>query len=666
MVINLKKKQILFFICVSILLLGLFVSKSAIGRVVAEVDEKYNEIQTSSSGDVIWEWSPIEILTNEVPGASESPDISVDVSGNVHVVWQDYGYGDIYYKKFEALTQTWTSRLLISTESSANSDLPSIVSDHLGDVHIVWADLTDYLSAGSDWDIFYKKWDNSISSWTVTEVVSTESSSSSYSPSIDTDSSGDIHVTWSDNSDYSSADTDWDIFYKKWISSTTTWTSTEVISTESTGNSLLPDLCVDITDVAHIVWQDQTDYLGSGIDRDVFYKYWNTTSGSWTNTEVVSTSGDNHDLFPALEIDNLLDVHIAWNENEKIYYRNKDSATSLWETVEMIYSGSLGLNQGTPSIGTDSLGNVHLVWTSGTDIVGFGPSAVYYSKRESNNLTWSLVEIVSLEESLGGEDSYTPSLTIDDSGNLHLAWNEWIHGVSDLLPEITYRNCTHSSFTEPILAPLIPNPNPSGIINLDWNSIYGAINYHVYRDSSFIWDIHSLSPIAIVSMSNYTDMIPTNGNYYYAVIAENYQKMSSLSNCEHVEINIPSAPGLSPPELAFVTPNPTDIANVFLDWNDISNSEDYLIYRSSSYIWSVTSLTPIDTVLISEYIDSLPDESFYFYVIVARNGTDTSASNCQYVQYILPHLSEFSVVLALAGSISTLIVIVYMLRRKKG
>ena len=50
------------------------------------------------------------------------------------------------------------------------------------------------------------------------------------------------------------------------------WTTTEVVSTESTEDSLFPSLGVGSDGPVHIAWHDDTDYGGAGFDDDVFYK----------------------------------------------------------------------------------------------------------------------------------------------------------------------------------------------------------------------------------------------------------------------------------------------------------------------------------------------------------------------------------------------------------
>ncbi len=81
-------------------------------------------------------------------------------------------------------------------------------------MHIAWADDTNYAASGIDRDIFYKRWDDFTSTWTTIEAVSTESTSYSYNPSLAVDTLGNVHVAWDDLTDYLESGTDEDIFYK--------------------------------------------------------------------------------------------------------------------------------------------------------------------------------------------------------------------------------------------------------------------------------------------------------------------------------------------------------------------------------------------------------------------------------------------------------------------
>ena len=196
----------------------------------------------------------------------------------------------------------WSTIEVVSTECSSYSFYSSAAIDSKNNIHVVWHDWTNYLGYGTDWDIFYKMWNSTTKTWSITEVVSTESTTDSSYPIIAVDSIDNVHVVWEDVFNYLSCGADQDIFYKYRNSNTQTWSALEVISTESTGHSYNPKIEIDSKDNIHIVWEDVTNYLSCGTDSDIFYKYWNDTTQAWSGTEIVSTESTNHSGFPALDV----------------------------------------------------------------------------------------------------------------------------------------------------------------------------------------------------------------------------------------------------------------------------------------------------------------------------------------------------------------------------
>ncbi|MBA7506717.1 hypothetical protein ES706_05412 [subsurface metagenome] len=177
-----------------------------------------------------------------------------------------------FSKELKISTWDWTTTEVVSTESTGGSKDQTLAADGSGNVHIAWHDYTAYSGSGTDVDIFYKRWNATTTTWTTTEVVSTESTGDSGYPTLAADGSGNVHIAWYDYTDYSGSGEDWDIFYKRWNATTATWTTTEVVSTESTSSSGYPTLAADGSGNVHIAWCDGTNYGGSEADNDIFYK----------------------------------------------------------------------------------------------------------------------------------------------------------------------------------------------------------------------------------------------------------------------------------------------------------------------------------------------------------------------------------------------------------
>ena len=282
---------------------------------------------------------------------------------------------------FDRTLWEWNKTEVISINSISDSHNPSTTIDSLGNVHITWHDTTDYAGAGTDSDIFYKSWNKSSSSWLDTVVISTESTAASSDSTLVVDSLGNVHITWWDDTDYAGAGTDSDIFYKSWNKSSSSWLDTVVISTESTAFSSQPSLDVDSLGNVHIAWCDGTDYAGAGPEADIFYKWWNAFTSTWNTTEVVSTESTDKSYHPSLDVDSLGNVHIAWDDISvyagtlgfayDIFYKWRNNATSTWSTTEVVSYECSDISAN-PSLAVDSVGSVHLVWED-KSVVVWGP-----------------------------------------------------------------------------------------------------------------------------------------------------------------------------------------------------------------------------------------------------------------------------------------------------
>jgi hypothetical protein len=177
----------------------------------------------------------------------------------------------------------------------------------------------------------------------------------------------------------------------------------------------------------------------------------------------------------------------------------------------------------------------------------------------------------------------------------------------------------------PFLEPIIPGQDIDGIIELNWTDVDGVVSYSVYRDVNNISSIYGLTPIAIVSESNYTDTITMNQIYFYVIIAQNSTVVSPISNCQDVLVMIP----LQHPILDLISPNISSSGNILLNWNDILGAHLYYVYRDDTNITNPEQASLIAQSIDSDYIDTISVDGIYYYVIIAGDHTvNSSISNC--------------------------------------
>ncbi|NVM31310.1 MAG: VCBS repeat-containing protein, partial [Candidatus Helarchaeota archaeon] len=123
------------------------------------------------------------------------------------------------------------------------------------------------------------------------------------------------------------------------------------------------------------------------------------------------------------------------------------------------------------------------------------------------------------------------------------------------------------------------------------------------------------------------------------------------------------------PLLAAIWPSVDEDGYIFLNWDDVSGSEYYFIYRDTSPISSVAGMTPKARVTASQFQDIIDTEGTYYYVIVAGNRAgNTTMSNSASVEVDFPGPDLFIIILliGIGAAVAVVSVIIINKRRKKG
>ncbi|MFX1442710.1 MAG: hypothetical protein ACFFHV_04785 [Promethearchaeota archaeon] len=226
---------------------------------------------------------------------SWQPKIAVDGLNHIHVVWQDYTDGvwgtdtEIMYVKY--ITGVgWSNATVISDGYNnawgwnfGSSGSPDIAVDGSNNLHIVWQDETEGIWGGSasDVEIMYANYTIGVG-WSNATVISDGynnawgwNTEDSYNPKIVVDGSNNLHVVWEDNSN-GIWSFDIEIMYANYTIGVG-WSNATVISDGynnawgwNTEDSFYPEIAVDGSNNLHIVWQDDTDGVW-GTDTEIMY-----------------------------------------------------------------------------------------------------------------------------------------------------------------------------------------------------------------------------------------------------------------------------------------------------------------------------------------------------------------------------------------------------------
>ncbi len=519
---------------------------------VSSVAHPEHEITISAIDRTDWFWTEADLVSTGTTENSFHPIVRTDSEGNVHTMWfdssellesgSDY---DIFYRMYNVHTETWLAIELVSSESIGSSQYPDFVIDSTGDIHAVWKDLSNFDGCGGDDDVFYKRKEAVTGTWSQTLVLSYFSTDISVGPSICVDSENRVHAVWFDFTTYLGSGSDGDIFYTNLEPVTQQWSTIEVVSTESTGNSFYPRIDSDSEDNIHVAWGDYSDYLGTGTDADIFYKRWIKALDYWTVTEVLSAHALNID--PSTEVDlEIADdgtVYVAWRDPSGFYGVGTDDDICLntwnpisgtWSTAAIVslYSGS---GSYAPSLCVDYSGVLHCVWMDAQDYSSSGSDwDIWHRSYNPETSSWNTPFVLTDNIDYSG----VPRIVTDDTGFLYMIIEDssvmdGSEGDNDIF---LYRMVTIPE--APTMFDILPNPTTDSLVCLNWTDVASAQKYQIYRFKGDLSSPTELVAHDLSSINSYTDIFEEKGKYYYAITAINEFGESELSNIKYVEVNI--------------------------------------------------------------------------------------------------------------------------------
>jgi hypothetical protein len=289
----------------------------------------------------IWEAVPFPL--NDTTTYFRVPQIAGDPFGNLHLVATDSSR--LHYMLWNGTTETWGMPAVIAVGNPLGQRL-SVDGD--GNVHAVWDDDTDILGSGTDFDIFYRKLDWSAGTWESIQLITDDNlnnTDSSLSPVVAADPLGNIHVVWEDLSELDGSGPDSDIFYRRFNVTSGTWEPRVLVTNDNLNNtegSQMADMATDPLGNAHIVWDDRSDLEQTGsTDRDILYRKWNASANVWERRQLVTDLPT--DVFmsrcPRIAVDLLGNANVVWEDGDllgngmdgDIFYRRWESGITLPE-----------------------------------------------------------------------------------------------------------------------------------------------------------------------------------------------------------------------------------------------------------------------------------------------------------------------------------------------
>ena len=496
-------------------------------------------------------------------------------------------------------TWWWEPLELLSAESDASNYIPKIAIDNQNNIHVITYSVDDILGSGSDRDVFYKKFIYETKSWSELELVSTDGSGASEVPAMAVDPSGTVHIAWLESADILGSGSDRDICYRQKTSSG--WESTELVSTESDSTSTYVAIIADSNGVAHVVWEDFVDYLIVDGDQDIYYKH-RSAAGIWSTAEIVTDLSTSSAYDPDIQLDSQENIFIAWYDlsdilgsgtDGDVFYRKLNNDLITWSPIKLISSGS-DASSNSPRISKGVDDLLHIVWQDSSDILGSGGDTdILYRYYDTNLDSLSVTEVVSTAST---GSSVNVEIDVYGTDYVYVIWKDTsaVGGVG------------------------------SGS-NIFFK--YLDLNTHIWSSRAILTYYHS-------SASSNPDLaVDSLGHVHTIFLDDDGSLLGSGSDWDVFYMKFVGTP--MQPILAEINPNSISVGNISLSWSSVQDAISYEIYRETSPFSSISGLTKIATTATTSYTDTVNATGYYYYAVVATNEYgDSLVSNVEFIEVI--------------------------------
>ena len=202
-----------------------------------------------------------------------------------------------------------------------------------------------------------------------------------------------------------------------------------------------PHLTIDSQGTPHIVFTAKNSVGNYEVWFNTFYR--NTSAaGGWGANYNVSQTAEGGSAYPTVAVDpNNLRRYVVWQDDEykpdiwALFFRFRNPSSETWSARDSL---PIPTSAYTPKISVDGWGRLHLIWLRR----GGGGSVVYYARNNNPTDSYAWTEPVAIS---GGTniDFAEIRLATDSQGNVYVAWEQRNGSNYD----IYFRRCIDGNWT---------------------------------------------------------------------------------------------------------------------------------------------------------------------------------------------------------------------------
>jgi hypothetical protein len=312
------------------------------------------------------------LMVSNASATGGAGQIAVDPAGNIDVGWQDNspGYFAIFFRRSTDGGSTFSAPVNISNNPLGTNSGPSMRLDSAGDIYVVWVGSSTYTSGGSNFntqDIDFTTSIDGGNSFVAPSVVSAgQPGIQRQSPQVAASSSGNINVAWGELNSFSEV---WSMAFSHSSDGGAAFGSPYTASTCTYPPS--PQLALDSAGGIDLLWQESCGNNSSNVE------FGRSVNGGASFTVNTLASPTGYSPLPQMAIDSSNNVDVAFygggiSGDTGIFFTQSTDGGNTFSTVQDV-SNDGGTN---PEIISGSNGQIRMVWSAGNDVFFSGTLAL--------------------------------------------------------------------------------------------------------------------------------------------------------------------------------------------------------------------------------------------------------------------------------------------------
>jgi len=290
------------------------------------------------------------------------------------------------------------------------SEYPDICKDSSGALHVVWSD-----SRNGGNDIYFKRSTDEGTTWSADLRGTT--SGKAVNPLIRGDSNGTLYVMWVETAPYTIPT----IQYSRSIDGGSTWDAPKIVAKEVESSNYV--FCVDSCGTIHLAWKAENSNYDEPV---ILYKRSEDGGSTWSNRVPLSLTRDRvTSICVEPGADGSVYVFYEYrvtssSQDTQVYVKRSSDRGITWTEAEKQISHSLSYDPQSSIVG----GAVVVVWLQGS-----GSNSDMWAKRSTDHgQTWKGPYTVTKGK------LRDPHICVDSQNNLHVVW----YRITGTYPALSY------------------------------------------------------------------------------------------------------------------------------------------------------------------------------------------------------------------------------------